>query len=236
MRRVAAALSVALAVQLAAGQEISRPKLPPGVPEIVPDPDWEPRVGGRATVLNEVAATTAAGDTMKLEKGAEVQVTRYSPLPRTSRTMSTGAYLDALQNAGPREPVRAWVRVTSGPLKDKEVGVLDTDLGVLIPNPRPWLDFKPGDVMTPWDAGVPLAADLATYFAMKRDPKSVTRLITRGKAFRLKEGDRVSVVDVFAEPYGRPGFEVARVRVMARGPHMGKVAYAFRGNLIRPGH
>jgi hypothetical protein len=240
MRCVVVALAVAVTLPLAAGQEpAARPKFPPGVPEIVPDPNWEPQAGARATVLVDTRATVPAGGAIKLEKGTPVQVVRYTPPPRASagRAMSTGEYLAGLQSAGaagPRPATDAGICVPSGPHEGKEFTVLDTDLGVLIPNPRPWLPSNPGDVLALWDASAPLAADLPTYAALKRDPKSGGRLITRGKAFRLKPGAKVVVLDAYAEGVGRPGFEVSRVRVLPGTLHAGKVGFAFRGNLVPP--
>jgi hypothetical protein len=235
-RAIFSAAVAATVIATASAQQSVRAKLPPGVPEIVPDPDWEPREGARATILEDAKALDPRGIT-KLEKGTEVQVVWYvAPPRRGGRTMSTSEYLQSIQEAGarPKAQTPARVRVLSGAASGKEFQVLDSDLGVLIPNPRPWLPSRPGDAMALWDAAVPLAADMEAYAAIRRDPGSVARLITRGRAFRLKPGAKVVVVDVFASGFGTPGFEVSRVRVLPGALHAGKVGFAFRGNLVPP--
>lgn len=219
---------VAVALIACLGADPPR-KFPPGIPETVPDDGWKCEVGARGTILKE----TIAASKVKLPAGTEIVVVRYVPPYRPSRpnesaTERDRAIVEAIMNPPP--PLPAVVRVLSGPHEGKEFDVFDNEIGVMIPNPRPWFPLKPGETAIPWDVTIPLALDPASYAAIRRDPAASTRLIARGKAFRVKADALVSVVEPFAE--GMPGTGAARVRIVTPGPHKGKVGLIYRGNLI----
>jgi hypothetical protein len=233
---ISGAVAGLLMLSAAWGDDPPPKKLPPGVPEMVPDSNWKCVNGARGTILRDTVAAPLKGEKGKLAAGTEIVVVRYIPPFRPARIFSSGAEArraldEALLN--PPEPLPAIVRVIEGPNEGKEFEVFDNELGVMIQNPAPWLLLRQGDVMMPFDASLPLATDLASFAMIRRDPqKAAPRLITRGKAFRLKPDTAVVVLDPWVEDYGKPGFEATRVRVLPGNLHANKVGLIYRGNLM----
>lgn len=239
MRGAMAAMVAGVVVAgLARGEgppKAERPRFPPGVPEMVPDAGWRPRAGDRAEML----ATTAGDPTdgrNGLAKGTPVLVVAYAPPERTRRVYSSGLEFGRAMREAVLNPARApmTVRALGGPAKGQAFEVMDNEVGVMVPNPRPWLPFAEGDTMAIWDASAPAAVDVASYYAIRRDPGRAAGLISRHKAFRLRPGTRVEVVQPGIDETRPDGLEITRVRVLKGQLHAGKVGLVYRGNLARP--
>jgi hypothetical protein len=195
---VVAMLSLVLPATAFQGEGGTKRPLPPGVPEMIPDPEWEPKAGDVAAVTADSSAfidlgnyarfkkfreandqvgldqMLKAGHAIRLAKGDEALVLRYygAGKPKfVSRTMSMDGFFNRLQTAGPAQPQEispVEVRVQSGEKKGLVVFLSDDGLGRMISNPTPWLPARPGMVFVLGDPREPVARDAESLHALHR--------------------------------------------------------------------
>jgi hypothetical protein len=193
-----AILSLVLPATAFQGEGGEKRPLPPGVPEMIPDPEWEPKSGEVATAITDSYASIdlrnysrfkkfreandqvgldqmlKAGQVIRLGKGDQALVLRYygAGKPKfVSRTMSMDEFFNRLQTAGPAQPPETSpveVRVQSGEKKGLVVFLSDDGIGRLISNPTPWLPARPGMVFVLGDPRELVARDAESLHALHR--------------------------------------------------------------------
>lgn len=255
MRSLVVILVAGIIVGAVAGQDGLKAKLPPGVPEFVPDPSWVARPGERGNILRATVAGTTAGNywsyakadrvgiealmsqggLVRLEAGDEVHVIRdFNPKP-VSRVMSTESFLNSVATAGGREPSEdagVEVRILSGKHKDKSLVLASSDVGRLFRNPRPWLPLKVGSAVVLVDPAAPIAADMETYRRIRSGgPEEANDAIGKKKAFRVTADDKITVNEIVADRKTKTETDAAKVRVVGKGQKSTRYGVVYRGNL-----